>query len=269
VTVTAPLFVVALCELGAPIEAEEAAFAEILGVSTYDARTRATGTLPKVVHQASTMAEALHVLEALRRRGHGAVAFDASATFALDRMVTMRRFSVDGETLYAHDRRPPSRPLAELLVIVRLVLQQHVQRTQQEIEYRYTNRGTVRRVQVDRTSGENHAEDALVLFFDGGPPWSLRAREAKYLALGPRIRPTVRENFFAAVEWLRSLAGAAVYDERFVSTPLVSARLADVRGHGDPALRSDRLSDLRLYALGVWLARGRHGPYRAAGKREA
>ncbi|MCA9586622.1 MAG: hypothetical protein KC657_14800 [Myxococcales bacterium] len=265
---TAPLFVVALCELGAPIEVEEEPFAAILGVTTYDARTRATGTLPKIVHQAATMDEALHVAEALRRRGHGAVAFDANDALALDRMVTMRRFSVDGETLFAHDKRPPSRQLSELLVIVRLVLHQHVQRTQTEVEYRYTNRGAVR-VAVDRTSGENHAEDALVLFFDGGPPWSLRAREAKYLALGARIRPTVRENFFATAEWLRAVAGSAVYDERFVSTPLVSARLADVRGHGDPALRSDRLSDLRLHALGAWLSRGRHGPYRAAGRREA
>lgn len=260
-------FVVALAELGAPLEAEEEALAEILSVSPYDVRTRAMGTLPKIVHQAPTQEEADRVAAALRARRHGALSFDALEVVSLDRMVGLRRFVVEGDRIYANDRREPWCRAGDVTAIARLVLHQHFQRTQREVRYRYTNRGALR-TEVDKNSGESHAEDALVLFLESGPPWLLKAREARFLALGAHIRPTVRENFFATVEWFRSLAPQAVFDERFVASPLVSARVVEVRGPGDPALRADRAADLRVHALGAWLGRDRLGPYRAASRRE-
>lgn len=258
---TAPNFVVALCELARPLEEEEEALASILGVTPYDARIRAGGVLPKITQQVETRDEALALTDALRRRGHGVVAFDVADVVSTGAMVPMRRFGLEGGVLYANDRKPPSRPVGELAALARVVVQAHVQRKTREVAYTFTTRGSIRK-ELEKTSGEQHAEDALVLFFDEGVPWILRPSDARYLALGAEIRPTVRENFLYTVDWLRFRAGSAVYDDRFARAPLVSRRPLGVRGNNAPSFQGDRTVDVQLHALGLWLRRGRGGPYR-------
>jgi hypothetical protein len=257
-----PMFCLAVCELGAPLEREEEAIATLLGVALYDVRIRLGGVLPKIVAQREDAVSALALAEPLRRRGHGAIVFDADDAIALERMTLMRRFALEGDRLFANDRKEPGRPIAELTAIVHGALNVSVVRTTRQLATTITGRGAISSDEK-RTSTEHNVERIAVLFWRDGAPWLLRQSEARYLALGQQLRATNHENFQLAVEWLRARAPSAVHDDRFVANPLVPQRTVGVRGAETAnALTSDRSVELTLHALGTWLSRDRFGPYR-------
>jgi hypothetical protein len=124
-------------------------------------------------------------------------------------------------------------------------------------------RGRRTEVDVEHTHTEHSIEHALFLFPKGGPPWVLRAGEARYLALGKALRPTAMENFLVLVALLRDRAPRAVYDERFVAHPLARRAEARVRGEdsADPPL-GDMAVELPVQVLVQALVRSGGGPYR-------
>lgn len=253
---------VAICELGAPLEREEEVLASILEVAPYDVRVRLGGTLPRVMRQYDDGATAVAVADQIRRRGHGVVVFDANDARPLARMTLMRRFGVFEDLLFANDRKPPGRPLAEIVAIAQAALDVRVLRTSREIHYRPTNRGTVRE-EEQHQSIERSLEMVVLLYWRGEDVWLMRQSEARYVALGTKVRPTVHENFQLAIEWLRARAPNAVFDSRFVRPPLRPERDVEVRdSDAARALSSDRGVEQILHALGVWLGRDRNGPYR-------
>lgn len=252
----------AVCELGAPLDREENALASALGLTPYDVRIRLGGVLPRVMGQFDDAAAALAIADRLRSRGHGVVVFAATDAPALERMTLMRRFDAVGGQLFANDKKPPGRALSDLVAIVHAALDVRVLRTSREINYRATSRGTVREEEQHRST-EHALEMVALLFWREGAPWLLRQSEARYVALGAQVRPTVHENFQLAIEWLRARARDAVYDDRFVKPPLRPDRPVEVRDTDTArALGSDRAVEQTLHALGTWLARGRGGPYR-------
>ena len=256
------MFCLAVCELGAPLEREEEAIAAVLGVTAYDVRIRLGGVLPRIMAQRDDVASTLAFAEALRKRGHGAIVFDTNDALALERMRLMRRFGVEGETLFANDGAPPGRPLTDLVAIVHASLDVSVVRTTREVVLRATGRGTARS-EEKRTVTERSLEKIAVLFWRAGEPWLLRQSEARYVALGSDLRSTNSQNFELAVEWLRARSPAAVYDRRFVASPLTPQRAVPVRDAEQArSLSSDRSVELTLHALGAWLSRERAGPYR-------
>jgi hypothetical protein len=252
----------AVCELGAPLEREEAVLASILGLTTYDIRIRLGGLLPRVMGQFDDAAMAVAIADQLRSRGHGVVVFAAADALALERMTLMRRFDVVGDQLFANDRKPPGRPLSDLVAIVHAALDVRVMRTAREISYRTTSRGTVREEDMHKST-EHALEMVALLFWREGGAWLLRQSEARYVALGAQVRPTVHENFQLAIEWLRARGQNAVYDDRFVKPPLRPDRSVEVRDSDSARpLGSDKAVEQTLHALGTWLGRGRGGPYR-------
>ncbi|MBX3188548.1 MAG: hypothetical protein KF819_16145 [Labilithrix sp.] len=252
----------AVCELGAPLEQEQEPVASLLGVAAYDVRVRLSGVLPRVMKQYDDAHAAIAVAEQLRSRGHGAIVFPAADAVALARMTLMRRFDVAGDRLFANDRKPPGHALDDLVALVHAALDVRVTRTARDVAYRSTGRGTVRE-SVQYKSTEQAVERVALLFWREGGPWLLRQSEARYVALGAQVRPTVHENFQLAVEWLRARARNAVYDDRFLASPLRSARTVETRdSESAGALSHDRVVEQTLHALGTWLARGRGGPYR-------
>ena len=255
-------FCLAVCELGAPLEREEAAIADVLGVTPYDVRIRLGGVLPRIMAQRDDVASTLALAEALRRRGHGAIVFHTDDAIALERMPLMRRFGARGEVLFSNDTASQERPLADLVAIVHASLNVSVVRTRRESVLRATARGTAR-TEEKRTATERSFEKIAVLVWRTGEPWLLRQSEARYVALGDGLRPTNAQNFELAVAWLCGRAPSAVYDKRFVDSPLMPQRAVSVRGAEEArALSSDRSVELVLHALGTWLARDRNGPYR-------
>lgn len=252
----------AVCELGAPLEREEEAIASELRITPYDVRIRLGGVLPKVMGQFDEARVAVEIADRIRARGHGVVVFDADAVVPLARMTLMRRFDAVGGQLFANDKKPPGVPLTDIVAIVHAALDVRVQRTAREISYRTTTRGTVR--EEDQHRSTEHALEMVGLLFPReGPAWLMRQSEARYVALGSQVRPTVHENFQLAVEWLRARTPNAVYDDRFVKRPLRPDKPVEVRD-SDTArpLSSDKSVEQTLHALGTWLGRGRGGPYR-------
>lgn len=256
------MFCLAVCELGAPLEREDEAIAGILGVTPYDVRIRLAGVLPRIMAQREDVASTLDCAERLRRRGHGAIVFDVNEATVLERMPLMRRFGVEGETLFANDMKPPGRSLGDLLAIVHASLNVSVVRTTRETVLKATGRGTARS-EEKRTATERSTERIAVFCWRDGERWLLRQSEARYVALGDQLRATNTENFQLAVDWLRARANVAVFDNRFIASPLTPQRTVGVRGAETArALTSDRSVELALHALGTWLTRDRTGPYR-------
>jgi hypothetical protein len=179
-------------------------------------------------------------------------------------MVHVHRFAFEAGGLRADDHGP-TLAYDAMAAIIRAAVETSVWRTTREGDTRSGPRGTHVHVRTDVTRAE-HASDQVIFLLarDGGVPWVLRASEARYLALGASLRPTVVENFLTTLGLLRARAPRAVYDERFVAHPLVRQAEVHVRGHGTPTHElGDPGIELRVHLLAQTLGRGsRKGPYR-------
>jgi hypothetical protein len=259
-----------ITEIASDAESEAYALAPSLGLSAYDAKMRMTGVLPRVLFHTNEQADALRVLAALRARKNGAVMCDTTAMPQARELVRVHRFTLDEHSFYANGPPAPKLAFTEIAAIVMVAARTEIARTTVEREPGSRSpRHQGASHDVEHTAHEHVVEQSAFLFAAPGAdgalpaPWLLHEREARYLALGPKMQPTQRANFVATVALLREHAPHVIVDERFVAHPLASADFIAVTGTGPVNVSTaPRGVDVIPRALAEWLLRGRGGPYR-------
>jgi hypothetical protein len=234
------------------------------GITALELRMAMSAIHPSILLRTASRDRAEEVAAILVARGIGAVVIDLASVASLERMVHVHRFAFEADGLRADDHGP-TLAYDAMAAIIRAAVETSVWRTTREGETKSGPRGTRVHVQTDVTRAEHATEHVLFLVArDGGVPWVLRASEARYLALGPGLRPTVVENFMTTLGLLRARAPRSIYDERFVSHPLARQAEVHVRGHETPTHDlGDRGIEVRVHLLAQTLGRGsRNGPYR-------
>ena len=233
------------------------------GITALDVRMALAGVLPRVLLRTPSRERAEGAASALVGAGVPAVAVDTSAVTPVERMVHVRRFALEPESLRA-DARGPLLAYDRITAIARVASETSVQRTTREHEFESAH-GRQTQYEVEITRTEHARDQALFLFVENASPWVMRVGEARYLGLGPLMKRTQIENLLTLASVLRERAPQAAYDERFVAHPLAPTGEARVRDHDAPTLTMDDASiDLRVHLLGEVLAR-RHasrGAYR-------
>ncbi len=230
-------FVVAVAEIAGRLEDEAAPVAALLGLTAFDVRNRLAGPLPRVIFQTPAEDEARRAYAALRARGHGVLLVDTETIPSHSDLVRVRRFAVDDSGLVVAGARLA---FADVGAILRVALRSPVIRSKIEKELR--SHGGRPRAHRSR-------------------PWLLHERDTGFLGLGDGLRLTRRENLGAAIELVRQRAPAAIYDDRFVARPLVSAQVIAVRDNATAeAGPPDGNADLAVHLLAEWLLGG--APYR-------
>src|ERR1700735_4216782 len=96
------MFIVALTELKDDLDAEAQHLAALIGVSAYDVKSRIAGPLPKILLQTAAGETARRVWRGIVRRGHGALALDASTVVATTEMASLHRFELDESGMSSH-----------------------------------------------------------------------------------------------------------------------------------------------------------------------
>ena len=260
------MHVVAILEAAADAASDVQGLARTLGggITALELRLALSAVHPSVLFRTTSRERAEQAASVLLACGIGAAAVDLADVPSLEHMVHVHRFALEAAGLRA-DTRGPTLAYDAVAAIVRAAVETSIWRTTREIEDRVSARGRRVEIEVVRTRAEHALEQVLFLFVRGeGASWVLRAGEARYLALGTGLRPTVMENFLETVARLRERAPHALYDERFVADPLVRQTETHVRGHEAAApVLADRAVELRVHLLARVLARGRReGPYR-------
>jgi hypothetical protein len=259
------LYVVAIADLDRPVDDEVPVLSQVLGVTPYDLRLALKGVLPAIVLRTPSRGVAEEALSHLRARRCTALMMDLDEVVPTGRMVAVRRFLLDDDGLRAAENGPKL-AWADVAAIIRVATTTAVERTSTERDVRNTARGMPVTVQEERTRLERE-HDQLLYLFPRPPllPWVLRARDARYLALGPALRPTAHENFVETIAVFRARAPQAVYDERFVAHPLTRHLKVQVRGDvRDKEAVSDAGLDLPVHLLARWIVTPTMGPYRDA-----
>ena len=259
------MFVIAIAEVAGTIDEEATALAPILGTSSYDVRLALKGTPPSVVLRTPSREVAEQAFAGLRAHRCAAIMTTHDDVVPIGRMVSVRRFALDDDGLTASEGGPRLE-FAEIAAIIHVATTSNVERTRTQREVRNSARGMPVTVDEDHTRVERDHDELVCLFLRApSTPWVLHAREARYLALGPALRPTSLENFRVTVALLRTRASQAVYDDRFVTHPMTRLNNAVARGDqrpthtiGDPGL------DLPVHLLARWLLEPRGDPYRDA-----
>jgi hypothetical protein len=256
------MYVVAIAEAPGGATAEE--LAAVLGLTPFEARLALAAVQPHVVLRTPLRERAVDVARRLVQCGYDAIALDRADVVPVERMVHLRRFAI-GTTGLRADSSGPTLAFDEVSALVRVAATTAVLRTTREKEIEAV-RGRRTEGEVERTHVERATDHALFLFpRSEGTPWVLCAGEARYLALGPALRPTSIENFLVTVALLRERAPQAPYDERFAVHPLARQAQVHVRGFESaaPELGDDGV-EVPVQLLARWLTRARGGPYRTA-----
>ena len=260
------VLLVAIADVHGNLAQEAAPLAAILGVAAYDVKLWLSAALPRVVFQSELREEADVVLGAIRARGHGALACDASAIVTSD-VVNVKRISIDTMRIGANDGAGDRLPYDSIGALIHVATRSDVERVTRESEPPYEGIHSGRPPQTgvrDRTSHEHILEHALFVFpVDGLTPWVILERGTKYLGLGPAMRPTAHENFHATIDLLRERAPNASYDDRFVGSSRTPNKVVRVRGSGAPEVPAEH-GDPSVHLLALWLMRGNENPYRDA-----
>ena len=263
------MFVVAVAHLAGDLDSAAEALGKAADVAPFDVRARLGGPLPRVLFQSKEMEEARRVMLAARSLGHGVVACDSRTVVPSQRMVHVRRFALDETFLWANAGGAERLELADVAAIVACATRTAVMRS--TVEKDLVTFGAHRRsyaVDTEHTRHE-HAVDYAAYVFpmparDGDPevaPFLLQEGELKYVALGPSLRPTRRENFMLTLELLRARTRAP-YDDRFLAHPGPATHLVRARDHDAVATgRTDGATDLTAHLLALWLTQ-QGSPYR-------
>jgi hypothetical protein len=260
------MFHVVLLELGRGLEGEEVALGALLGVAQYDVRVRLSGVLPRLAFESPVEAEAARVAQGFAERGHSVRIIAAADVVALERLISMHRFSLEAGLISANDQKPQQRP-QDLLAMVHFETRAAVVRTGKEKVVRITNRGGAVTEEVDTFRHEGFAGYGLMLVWRDGTRWLLNSGTARYLTLGPDLKRTQRENFETTLAKLRVLAPQAVYDDRFLRSPINAQGILIARGNDSASSHGDSRTDLVMQALaGTYVARA-DGPYRSMSPR--
>lgn len=264
------MYVVAVTEQGGDLETEAYALAPLVGLSPYDVRLRLSSVLPRVVFSSTDRDDALRVLAAIRARGLGAVACDTSTMTRPGELTKVHRFTWDAQGLTANGPGSPALRWNDIAVVVVVQTRTDVLRDKKEIDMEFHGR-RAERVEKMETRHESTMELSAYLFPRKGedarprPPWLLHEREAQYLGLGPQMQPVRRTNFNVTLGLVREHARDALFDDRFVKTPINATDFVHVLGSDEP--RADvapRGVEVQATLVALWLERSRGGPYRGA-----
>jgi len=268
------MYIVAIAELGTPVEAEAEALARDLGSTAYEQRLNLVAGLPAVVLATPDPARARDLLRRLRARGHGAVGFDAAAVVSSGDMVLLRRGRLEPGGLGVEDAAShglPGAPAAigerlpfdDILVLIRAT---HRRRTETKVDVKERKLGIGRAVATggllltktvhrEETRVTDERDQVLYVFRRSGErPWLVRERAAGYGWLGDRLAPSSLQNFVATVALLRERAPGAAYDERLMGfrKPLLFAASAAKDGSSSS---SEPTADLLAHLLALWFSR--------------
>lgn len=258
------MFVVAVAEVLGSVEEAAAALAPIVERTEYEVRVALTGALPRVVFQSESRRRADVVLAAIVDLGHGALALDADVLVNGPAKLGIRRFALEQSAIVAQGRVESRFPFAEVGAIVVASARTDVWRTTTEVRVgsRFRSEPDV----IVENTHHGHLDDHLAYLVPR--PWSsvrerawvLSESDSQFVALGPRMRPTRHENFFAAVELLAERAPHAIVDDRLLHAPKAAMHLVSVRGN-DPAspLGADMNLELSILLLSTWLLRNDEG----------
>lgn len=259
------MYIVAITERNATIEAEAAALAADLGVTPYEARLVLAPGTPTVVRTTADKALALDLLARLRARGHGAVAIDGAAVVASHAMISMRRFRL-GPSSIGLDDRPDELPYDDVSALIAAVHRQH---TTSESESRDKKLSVTRAVMsgglvmtktVKRETRTETTERAPVVYLfrhSGGTPWILRERGTLWTGHGLPVSPLASDNFRTTVRALRERSPGAVYDDRLVTLKSAPQRFAVTGTTGSTTTTSSSEAGVDLFAhvLALWASR--------------
>jgi hypothetical protein len=254
-------FVVAVGEIAAALEDEAPPLAAAVGLTAYDIKARLTGPLPRVLFQSPQEEPARRVLAAVRARRHGAFLCDTDTVPRPADVVRVRRFAVTdvgvlaGEAVLPYDR---------IGAVLRVAVRSTVVRSTREKELRSRGARPPATVEVEHAAHESLVVHAAYLVprtagAERSRPWVLHEREASFLALGPALKKTRRENLTAALDLVRERAPRAIYDERFVGHPLATSQVVSVRDNLSPE-PPDAGVALAVHLLAEWLLGA--APYR-------
>ncbi len=227
---------------GAPTPAPEeaVALAALLGQSPYDLKLALAGPLPIVLSRTAERGRAEGLLQALRERGHGAVACDASAVATGERLLVVRDFSFEEQALAvttANGARA-TLPFTEIAVLVKATQESSAESTKETATRSLSlgraalSGGLVTSKTTVQKTRDVASERELVLYVfrnSGEGHVLLRERSLRYTGLGAQLGRTMAENFAMTVGRLRQLAPAAPHDDRMVSQ---RRKASDVRVAG-------------------------------------
>jgi hypothetical protein len=266
------MFVVAIAELASSGEAGEedvSALARDLGMGAYDVRLRLAGGLPAVILTMADEAAAHAALEAVRRRGHGALVCDLRDVVQGPSMVPVRHFVLDDGSIRADRASPDVLRYASILALVHVANRELHYVIGHERVFVGPREGVMRR---ETLTAEHDAPHSLYIFpADGGTPWLLREREAHYAALGAAAGPVQHLNFLATIGALRARAPRACFDARLAGHQRSPGHITRSFGRPDGGAGpwADHDADLAAHLLARWFAQktlssGADGPYRSA-----
>lgn len=268
------MFVVALAEVEpSKLDAEPALLAPDLGITPYEARQILLAGFPALVLTTPRREDAVALLRNLRARGHGAIAFDASAVVAGDDMVHPKRFRIDAGVMSAFDpmgNLTLELPLADVQSILRATERSRTDTTTETTSTKFSmgramltgGLSLTKKVKHEEHSITHQSQEVVYLFRRSREtPWLIKEREINYDGLGAERDASSMRNFLTLIERLRSLAPSAQYDER----------LRGVRRLGPAIMRAVTMKtasvsqstssqvDLLAHTLALWLSRADRG----------
>ncbi|HMJ13251.1 MAG TPA: hypothetical protein VK524_17645 [Polyangiaceae bacterium] len=258
------MFIVSIVELATAPEVEAQALAGSLGGTAYEHRLRLSAGSPANVLMTADRGLAAQTLAQVRARKHGAVLLDGGAVLPSERMISMRHFRLDSDSV-ALEGPPAARlPASDVLCLLRAL---HRTRTDTRAEVKtksfslgrtLATGGLMVSKSVKREEHSSSAESEPVLYVfraSGETPWILRERSTNYSALGSELGPSSMQNFLTTVRRLRALAPDAVYDERLLSLRVGSGPAAIRRGIAEETMTSSTASaiDIAAHLLALWI----------------
>jgi hypothetical protein len=264
------MYVVALTELAGDLETEAPFFASLLRLAPYDVKVRLAGAMPKVLVSTPDEPTAADVVRQVQSRHHRAMVYDASRAVHAAHMVKLHRFSLDATGVWANGQAGDRLAWADLGAVILALVRTSVSKTTEESEYMSSmtahsiNQMRVTH-QVTRTqTATTHVAYLFPNALAASPrPWLLEEATAQFVGLGRDMQPTRHGNFFATIAAMRRYAPNAVFDDRFVASPIISHGTVHLHGQATaPPQPPPALADLTVNILAATLSRDRGGPYR-------
>jgi hypothetical protein len=257
------MYVVALFELGTPVETEAPLLAADLGTTAYEERLKLVAGLPAIVLNAADAMLARNLCQKLRARGHDAMVCDTAEVVASASMLALRRFAFESDALVEPDIEGARLPYDDIAVLLRA---SHHTRTETRTEVKgkefsagraILSGGLVMRKSVTREESSVTSEREHVLYVfraSGEKPWLLRERGVQYAGLGAALGPSSLQNFTTFIALLRKKAPGAVYDERLMNARSAPSRMTHSGGRGSESTAVSSASgvDLMAHLLAQW-----------------
>ncbi len=265
------VFVVAIVALAGTAESEAPELAQDLGIGAYEAGQLLRGGTPFVTMRTGDRRTAVSHLDRLRLRGHEAVGFDAESVVSSANMGEVKGFAFEGEGIRFQLRGRPDDFVSfdDFVCFVRAV-----HRTSERVTTKTRERsfdfkkfaisgGIAMTKVVEKESSVQHEErePVVYLFRRTSTPILFCATRAKYLGLGPDVRPTQLENFERTLASLREKAPHAPYDDRLVGLRRIHEKVT-LPTRGQEVVSSAQGVDLLAHVVAMTVSRAGANPYR-------